>query len=283
MTKPRSDRSKKTNDAAIRHKKMVGDKHRTDPLMRAVKKCVREGFNVMDIGTGTGILAAQAAKCKAASVLAVDCDAQALECAKRLSKKEKLDGIIRFENALSFEVKTPQKFDVIICETVGSFAFDENILLTLKDAKERFLAPGGIIIPSELKLLGAPLCVLPKTDEISDTALISPKDLAGSPTLISRVDFSGNFEVEIRAKSAFKIDADCEVRAIALWPEVKWCDGEKTNASPLKPATHWSQGILPIEPRRFKRGDLARVEIIIGPHPDSPLLHTERLWRWQEE
>ena len=43
----------------------------------------------------------------------------------------------------STDVTEPERVDVIVCETLGNYPFEENIVETLNDARARFLKPGG--------------------------------------------------------------------------------------------------------------------------------------------
>lgn len=272
--------TKKIALAEKRHAHMVDDPLRTEPLLKAIQNTVKNEMVVIDIGTGTGILAIEAARSGAKHVYALDCDKAALACAKKLAKKTGVEKKISFIHSLSFNYKPEEKADLIICETVGSFAFDENILATLLDAKKRLLKRGGKIIPERLKLSAVPITRLPQVETPSEIAEISSSDFAAEPKLLSSIDFNDTFKDFEHAKTSFKVKEDCTIRAIALWPEVSWSGKHKTSASPLLKQTHWKQGIMPIEPKFFKKGELAKIEIVIGPHPDSPVLNTERLWRW---
>ena len=46
---------------------------------------------------------------------------------------------------------TPERVDVVVCETLGNYPFEENIIATLNDARARFLKPGGVIIPHSVE------------------------------------------------------------------------------------------------------------------------------------
>lgn len=259
---------------------MVDDPRRTKPLLAAVAEAVKKGDAVLDIGTGLGVLAIAAAKAGARRVWAIDADAEALDAARAAAKKARVAPKIEFIEGLSFDLKLPERADLILCETVGSFAFDENILATLSDAKRRLLTSGGRIIPERLELWGAPVAFLPKMTELSEIARVKKTELLAEPVRIATADFTKFIPREIHAKPQFKCSVDGEVRCIAVWPRVLWGEGEVTDASPLAAPTHWKQGILPIEPRDVKTGERFGVEIVIGPHPDDPKRMTERLWRW---
>lgn len=270
----------KTKGVIRRHAHMVEDRLRTKPLLLAVARAVRRKDVVVDIGTGLGLLAIQAAKAGAKRVWAIDWDERALDAARGNASKAGVSEAISFLHGLSFDVDLPERADLVICETVGSFAFDENILATLSDAKRRLLKRGGRIIPQKLELWAAPLGRRPKISRPAEIARIRKADLLGAPILTSQVNFAGRVPTAIYAKPLFRCHRRGVIRSIAVWPKVKWWKKFATDAAPGQAPTHWKQGILHIEPRSVKVGDRVGLELIIGPHPDDPLFQTERLWRW---
>lgn len=259
---------------------MVDDLQRTGPLVRAVKKAVKPGDVVADIGTGLGILAIAAAKMGAKRVWAIDCDGEALAVAYRNAIREKVSDRITFVEGLSFDTDIDERVDVIICETVGSYAFDENILATIADAKKRFLKRGGKIIPERLELWGAPIGKIPSLEGPAEIARVKKTELMGRPSMLCAVDPEGKVPSKVHVRHKFGSDKSGIIRAIALWPRIVWQKGEITDASPLSPPTHWKQGILPIEARSVRKGEKVGFELIVGPHPDEPRRMTERMWRW---
>lgn len=260
---------------------MVDDALRTKPLLRAVRGTVKEDDIVVDIGSGLGILAIEAAMAGASRVYAVECDEAALAVAKDSARRARVLDRITFIAGLSFHARIPRRADVIICETVGSFAFDENILATLADAKSRLLKRGGAIIPERIELWGALLDRVPRIEGPADIAAVRKPDIASAPIMIASVNFKSRFKDRVHCIAKFRCAKSTTIRAIAAWPRVAWSGDEMTDASPLIKVTHWKQGIMPIESRRMARGETTNVEFIIGPHPESPLTMTERLWRWR--
>ncbi|HPQ80923.1 MAG TPA: class I SAM-dependent methyltransferase, partial [bacterium] len=206
------------NSAPKRHARMVDDARRTAPLLAAVKGAVKAGDIVLDIGTGTGLLAVAAAKAGASRVLAIDCDAEALDSARASAEKASVDDVITFVEALSFDTKLKRRADVVLCETVGSFAFDENILATLSDAKRRLLKSGGLIVPVTLELWGSPISRLPKTKPPSDTGRTKREDMLSAPSRLAGIDFSKFIPPELHMKPQCKCTSKGTVLGIAVWP-----------------------------------------------------------------
>ncbi|MFH1829259.1 MAG: 50S ribosomal protein L11 methyltransferase [Pseudomonadota bacterium] len=266
--------------AKERHAHMVSDPRRTPALLRTVAKAVKPSDTVIDIGTGLGILAIAAVKAGAKHVFAIETDKAALNVAKKNAKKAGAIENISFVNKLSFDVELPKRVDVILCETVGSCAFDENILATLTDAKKRLLKRSGRIIPTKLELWGAPIGRMPKVDEVTYTAAVKKQDLLAKPVMLKAIDFSVHIPKSIHIKTKFTITTAGTAHAVALWPKAFWWGKEVSDASPLAPITHWKQGILPLEPKSVLKGHNIDLELIIGPHPDDPKTKTDMLWRW---
>ncbi|MBI4126701.1 MAG: 50S ribosomal protein L11 methyltransferase [Deltaproteobacteria bacterium] len=247
-----------------RHAHMVGDPHRTEPLMRAIKRTVHTGDVVVDVGAGTGILALAACQAGAKRVYAIDVDGEALELAAWYAKRLGCEGRIVFLEGLSHAVQLDEKVDVLIAEIVGQLGFEENILVSLKDAKRRWLKRGGIIIPERIELWGAP--------RTRGTLLSSPQRLAD-------VSFRKTFPTTLHLHPTFTVKRDGVLRGLAAWPRVTWTHGCITDAAPSKPKTHWGQGLLDITPTRVRRGERTRWEIVMRPDPKNPLVETEVLWR----
>lgn len=268
--------------ARERHSHLINDQLRTAPLIRAVKKAVSPGDVVVEVGAGLGLLSIAAAKSGAKIVYAIDYDREALKEAAAEARREGVSRKIVFINDISFNVKLPEKADLLICETVGSFAFEENILVSISDAKKRFLKPSGKIIPEKLELWGTLCSYRPRMDPVSDIACVDKEKLMSLPTLVSTVIFSRNIPRSIHKTISFKCNRETTVKSIVLWPEITWKGRGLTSASPFCGVTHWKQGVLPIEPRRALPGKVYQVELIIRPDPRDPQMLTERLWRWRD-
>jgi protein arginine N-methyltransferase 1 len=59
--------------------------------------------------------------------------------------------------AHSRRARLPERADVVLSETIGAFVFSEDILSSLADARERFLKPGGVLVPEGVKVSLAPV------------------------------------------------------------------------------------------------------------------------------
>lgn len=110
-----------------------------------------KGKNVLHLGCGVGILSMMAARAMASHVVAVDSSA-IVDAVSVVAEQNKLTNITFLRGSLK-ELKLPvEKFDVVICEWMGSFLTNEAILNDLVYCRDHLLAPGGLICPDRSSL-----------------------------------------------------------------------------------------------------------------------------------
>jgi protein arginine N-methyltransferase 1 len=137
--------------------KMLADRPRMDFYHAAVTRHVQPGDRVIDLGTGTGILAAFAARRGAAHVFAID-HSDILKHARRLAAHNRIKNV-EFVGTHSRDFKTAEPVDVILHEQMGDFLFDEAMVANVVDLRDRLLKPGGLIVPSRFEFYCEPIKV----------------------------------------------------------------------------------------------------------------------------
>lgn len=134
---------------------MLADLPRVRAMGNALRQAVRPGDVVLDIGTGSGLLAMLACQYGAGKVYAVE-RGHIIEVARQLARHHGLEGDIEFIAGHSSKVEIPQQVDLVVAELIGDFGLDEGIWPVFGDARRRFLKPGGRLLPDELALYLAP-------------------------------------------------------------------------------------------------------------------------------
>ncbi|MBA4169699.1 MAG: 50S ribosomal protein L11 methyltransferase [Chloroflexi bacterium] len=135
------------------HVTMLDDSVRTGRFVEAVGRTVRPGDVVVEIGTGTGILAMAAARAGAQHVYAIEAGAIA-EHAQWVIAANGYADRITIIRGWSTTVSIPERADVLISETIGNDPLGERILETIRDASHRLLKPGARVVPERLRIIG---------------------------------------------------------------------------------------------------------------------------------
>jgi len=146
------------------HQSLLRDDVRNRLFAAALERTVRPGCRVLDIGSGSGVWAIYAAKLGAERVTAVETEAMLLPLIRAHARENGVADKVKIVNGFSTQISLPHKFDVIVSEMIGNQAFDEGIVTILTDARERFLAKGGVMIPQTASLVAAPAHIPPESE-----------------------------------------------------------------------------------------------------------------------
>ena len=138
-------------DSQFEQALMLHDVDRTQAYRRAIAEVVRPGDVVVDIGTGTGVLALAAAQAGARRVFAVEAGAVA-DVAAALFEGNGVADRVELVRGWSTEVDLPERADVVVSETIGSEPLSERVLEIFRDARLRHARPGARFVPAGLDL-----------------------------------------------------------------------------------------------------------------------------------
>ena len=125
---------------------MICDRVRTGAFRRAIDAVVRPGDIVLDVGAGSGILSVFAARAGAARVYAVERTSAAV-LARELAAANGVAEIVQVIHGDVTDIELPERVDVIVSEWLGGFGIDEGMLAPVIVARDRWLKPGGVMIP----------------------------------------------------------------------------------------------------------------------------------------
>ncbi|XP_031251572.1 protein arginine N-methyltransferase PRMT10-like [Pistacia vera] len=139
-------------------KEMLSDRVRMDAYFNAIfeNKHHFQGKTVLDVGTGSGILAIWSAQAGAKKVYAVEATKMS-EHARTLIKANNLDHVVEVIEGSIEDVSLPEKVDVIISEWMGYFLLRESMFDSVICARDRWLKPTGVMYPSHARMWMAPI------------------------------------------------------------------------------------------------------------------------------
>ena len=267
------------------HLSMLIDNVRTDAYRQAIGKVVRHGDVVVDIGCGSGILSFLACRAGAKHVYAIESEA-VIEIAKLVAAQNEMQHKITFLKDVSFHVELPEKADVIVTETMGTFGFEEGILGSLTDARDRFLRKGGSLIPQRLELYLVPVEMPQFYQHVIDFWITGCHGLDFSPvrsltvnnfhplklhegtflaepTRVEHIAFSESKKTEIETELSVYARRKGRLHGLAGWFNAELAPGISVSNGPTEKASHWGLAFFPIDqPVLVDRGNrvVARVQ-----------------------
>jgi SAM-dependent methyltransferase len=261
------------------HRTMLADKVRNVAFYEALKRVIVPGKSIVaDIGCGTGVLGFMAAKLGAKKVFLLE-KAEIVHVANKLAKHNKIRNI-EIVPAHSTEVEPPDRCDIIVSETLGNYAFEENIIETLSDARDRYMEPDGILIPGRVEQFVAPVITprfhadLRTWDDVGFdldfepakwmgfnniyVRTFKPVDLLDNgkcAVLWDKVEFLRQSKTGRSGTARFPVKTATTIQGLALWWAAELVPGVRLSTGPADPKTHWEQLYLPaLEPMDIPAG-----------------------------
>ncbi|KAI0107041.1 S-adenosyl-L-methionine-dependent methyltransferase [Nemania sp. FL0031] len=141
------------------HETMLKDTVRTDAYRDFIynNKHLFKGKTVLDIGCGTGILSMFCARAGASRVLAVDASDIIFKARENIYRAGLSDTITTLHGKME-EVALPvDQVDIIVSEWMGYCLLFEAMLPSVLYARDKYLAPGGLMVPSHTNMWVAPV------------------------------------------------------------------------------------------------------------------------------
>ncbi len=252
----------------VEHARMLHDERRTGDFLAALAAAVRPDDVVLDIGTGSGVLALAAARAGARCVYAIEASDIA-EVAARVFAVNGVQDQVTLFSGWSRLVELPERADLLVAEVVGNEPLEEEILETVLDARQRLLKPGARMIPHALTLLARPI-LLPEA-EVRQRAF-GVKDVERWQALYD-IDFTPLLDAAIPGPT----HTITEGEVVATWPPVgppvEVTRVDLTNFD--EPSLHTSTDLV-VEPPGLVNGIALtfRAELYEG------ITHTLDPWTW---
>lgn len=255
----------------IGHRSMAFDETRNRAYEAAIQRVVTRDSVVLDLGAGLGIHGLMAARAGARRVFLIEPESvvhSALDVARRNGFGDRIEA---FQGRLE-DVTLPEKVDVIISVFTGNLLYSEDLLPSLYLARDRWLKPGGHLIPDRAELMLAPVAAGKlHAEEIqvwsephrgydysslrgyAGNSMLSLRGESTKPTLLARAkviesaDFSLASATIIDGSASFDIEKEGACSGLASWIRIHLGD-QWLDCGPEDPPVHWSPQLLPVDP-----------------------------------
>jgi type II protein arginine methyltransferase len=133
------------------HFEMLNDEQRNEAFEKALAKVVAADSLVLDIGSGTGLLAMMAARAGAGKTISCEMVAQLAELAREVVARNGFAGKIQIMGKKSTDLVVgsdmPQKANLLVTETVDCGLLGEGIVPSIAHARANLLTEDALIIP----------------------------------------------------------------------------------------------------------------------------------------
>ncbi|XP_065056511.1 protein arginine N-methyltransferase 1-like [Rhopilema esculentum] len=258
------------------HEEMLKDEVRTLTYRNSMyhNKHLFKDKVVLDVGCGTGILCMFAAKAGAKQVIGVDCSS-IIDHATLIVKENNLDHKVTLIKGKIEEVVLPvEKVDIIISEWMGYCLFYESMLDTVLFARDKWLAPDGMLFPDKAKLY---VCAIEDRDykeekidwwdnvygfdmsairrvAISEPLVdvVDPKQVASNHGLIKEVSIDTQQQEDINFTAPFEVTCKRNdyVHALVTFFSIEFSKCHSRvgfSTAPESRYTHWKQTVFYLE------------------------------------
>lgn len=174
---------------------------------------------------------------------------------------------VTFIRGRSQKIDLPERVDVAICDNVGWFGFDYDIVNFFADARRRFLKPGGTTIPLrvDLRLAGVESPRLRRLADrwqesevpceyhwVRDSCVntkhsveLTPAELITAPVALGSIDLAVAQPDYFSWRATLRADRDGVLHGLAGWFESELAPGVRMTNSPLEERINRPQVFLP--------------------------------------
>ncbi len=279
---------------------MIGDKIRSDAYVQTMEQVIDEDSVVIDIGTGTGIFAMVAARLGARHVYAIE-PSDAILVARETAARNGLSGKITFFQEMSTDVMLPEKVTVIVSDLRGKVPLFSQHIPSIIDARERLLAPGGVLIPRQDRIWAALVsapdlfeeAVLPWKGNTYDFDLSAPQkylrnywmgkrikeeQIVSAGQLWATLDYSQINQPNVSGELRWPIAKDVTVHGFTMWFDALLAPDIGYSTHPREPELVYGNSFIPWkQPVDLLAGDVVAMQI------KANLVGDSYVWRWDTQ
>ncbi|HEV2197114.1 MAG TPA: 50S ribosomal protein L11 methyltransferase [Candidatus Acidoferrum sp.] len=276
---------------------MIADRVRAEAYAEALRKTVRKGSVVVELGTGPGVFAVLACQLGASKVYAIE-PAEIIQVAREVAAANACADRIMFFEQLSHRVALPTRADVMLSDLRGVLPLFQRHIPAIVDARQRFLGPGGTMIPRK-DTVWAAIAEAPKPyGEIADPwdkntlrqdlapcralainngqkVRVSPEQLLTRHKLWATLDYATIETRDVQGSLGWTVERRGTGYGIVMWFDADLAEGIGFSNAPGAPETVYGSFFFPwTQPVRLEEGQSVCVSL------EAKLVENDYVWRW---
>ena len=276
---------------------MLADPVRMNAYRAAIERCVHRGDAVVDLGCGPGIFSLLACEAGARCVYAIDMNG-VVDFGRHLAAINGFGDRIHFLRGDSRQIHLPERVQVVISDVRGVLPLHSHAVGTLKDARTRFLAEGGQLLPRRDTLICAVVeaaegyqhiaeawKAIPSLDLRSGVPLVlnafyrqrfKPQHVISQPHPWHTLDYLSGPQIPAAAKFQLSIARRGTGHGFGIWFETELADGIGYSTEPRVGDTVYGHIFLPwLEPIPLHQGEECSVDL------RAHLVGNDYVWQWE--
>ena len=279
--------------------RMIADAPRMDAYAAALRRVVNPDSVVMDLGSGPGVFALLACKLGARRVYAVE-PSHVIGLAREAAAANGFADRIEFFENVSTEINVPEPASVIVSDLRGILPWFQKHIPSIKDARERLLARGGVLIPQR-DILWASVVEAP--DQYKEIAgpwenkfeldlsagkrlvtnilrktRVKPEQLLVEPVCWEKIDYHEVESPNVSAEISWRVERNGTAHGVSVWFDSELVDGISFSNHPTAPEMIYGNGLFPFsEPVGVTEGEQIRLRL------EAKLIDDDYVWRWDTD
>lgn len=276
---------------------MVTCEPRMSAYAAALGQSITPDAHVIDLGTGPGFFALLACKLGARRVTAID-PHSSIEIGRRAALDNGCADRITFVRDVSANFVPDEPADVIVSDIRGVLPLFEHHIPAIRDARERLLKPGGIMIPA-VDRIHAALAEVPQIHEgyrkpwlendygidfsagyahVANSWIRTcqkPTALISEQQRFATLDYRTAEQRNHRAALRFKTTRPGTAHGILMWFDTELAPGTGFSNAPGEQEQIYGQAFFPLEqPVTLAEGTPVDTEI------SATFVNGDYVWNW---
>jgi type II protein arginine methyltransferase len=261
------------------HSRMLSDDKRNNAYATAIADSINSDHTVLEVGTGTGILALFAARAGAKHVYTIERSPLLAEIARQNIRlggySDRITVINKDFEDIEIGVDIPERCNCFLHEVLGNKLIDEHVFPLTKLAQEKYLLPARLHVPNSCRLQ---LALHPDFKEPKHSTICDVDISAFNITKTKETRTDHNFKIPPLSnptpalsvmlndfempshdiqKISFTATQTGTVKAIRIWFQLGFPNGTIfENTDQPKGITHWPHTLNSVTPKDVQKGDI---------------------------